>query len=441
MMGLSNMLKGRLITGLLFLGALCVGAVDLSHAATIGFIGTGETNSPPALFQTSVSRVEDQRDSAGGDSALVVSANLTPQVQTGGLNAISRAILHIRYCVCSGIRQLLTSSSPVSTESTAPVTPLPAVPAAMFLFVTGLVTVVGVARSTDRHPIPSLGTSVPVATPRLPLPGYLLLVSDDTQFAQSLAARCVRYGHVVESVPGTAEAASLAARQAPALVLVDRRRSGWQMMRQAALFRSIPMMTVVPAGLGWAEDACIDDLDYGMDSTHVCDDNSRLLVAKVNALLRRSAWLTKIPTVVRAGQVELDVDRCEVRVAGQANHLPPVQFKLLKRLMESPGTVFRRQELLDHIWGEGYAVEAHTLDVHIFWLRRLLEHDQTRRQTIATVRGVGIKFVVGQADDEATRICNAWPGKTSIRRSRTLPQRRTNRRLRGVKPIAVRTAV
>jgi two-component system, OmpR family, response regulator RegX3 len=245
---------------------------------------------------------------------------------------------------------------------------------------------------------------------------------------------------VVESVPGTAEAGTMAARQAPALVLVDRRRPDWQVLRQAALFRSVPMMTVVPAGLGWTEDACADDLDLGMDSTHICDDNSRLLVAKVSALLRRSAWLTKESNVVRAGQVELDVDRCEVRIAGQANHLPPVQFKLLKRLMESPGTVFRRQELLDHIWGEGYAVEPHTLDVHIFWLRRLLEHDQARSQTIATVRGVGIKFVVDQVSGESSRICSPWPGKTTIRRSR-IPQHRANRRLRVVKSHAVRAAV
>jgi DNA-binding response OmpR family regulator len=308
----------------------------------------------------------------------------------------------------------------------------------MFLFMIGIVTVVGVARRPQSGLFPTLRSSVQVETLRLPLPGYLLLVSDDAQFAQDLVSRFIRYGYVVEWVPGTAEAASLAERQAPALVFVDRRQSGWQMVRQAAPFRTVPMMTVVPAGLGWTEEACADDLEHGMDSMHVCDESARLLVAKVHALLRRSTWLAKVPTVVRAGQVELDVDRCEVRVAGQANHLPPVQFKLLKRLMESPGTVFRRQELLDHIWGEGYAVEAHTLDVHIFWIRRLLERDPARRQTIATVRGVGIKFVIDTVSDRSPSICGAWPGKTTVRRTR---QRRANRRLRVVAPVAVRTAV
>jgi DNA-binding response OmpR family regulator len=247
-------------------------------------------------------------------------------------------------------------------------------------------------------------------------------LSDDARFAIELASRCLRYGYVVESVPGIPEATGLAARQAPALVLVDRRQSGWQLLRQASPFQTVPMMTVVPAGLGWTEDSCIDDLECGMDSTHVCEESSRLLVAKVRALLRRSAWLDKPAAVVRAGQIELDVDRHEVRIAGQANHLPPVQFKLLKHLMESPGTVFRRQELLDHIWGEGYAVEAHTLDVHIFWLRRLLERDPARRHTIATVRGVGVKFVVEPNQEVLAPACDAWVREKKVRRSRIRPR-------------------
>jgi len=303
-----------------------------------------------------------------------------------------------------------------------------------------LVTMVDVTQRTYAALTSSVRPPVQVEAPRIPLPGYLLLLSEDVRFAQDLATRFVRYGYTMESVPGTAEAGTMAGRQAPALILVDRRLPGWQTLRQSSLFQTVPMMTIVPAGLGLTDETCIDDLDHGMDSTHVYDENARLLVAKVRALLRRSAWLGKVPTVIRAGQVELDVDRCEVRVAGQANHLPPVQFKLLKRLMEFPGAVLRRQELLDHIWGAGYAVEAHTLNVHIFWLRRLLERDQARRHTIATIRGVGVKFMVNQASDKTARTCGAWTSKPTIRRSRT-PQRRANRRLRVVQPVAARAAV
>jgi len=261
-------------------------------------------------------------------------------------------------------------------------------------------------------------------TTRIPLLGYLLFVSEDVRFAQGLETCFARYGYSMESVPDSIEAEAMASRQTPALVLLDRRLTDWHLFRQAAPLRTIPMMTVVPAGLEWTEEVCVDDLDRGMDSTHVCDENFRLLVAKARALLRRSSWLTKTATVARAGQVELDIDRHEVRVAGQATHLPPLQFKLLKCLMESPGTLFRRQKLLDYIWGEGYAVEAHTLDVHIFWLRRLLERDPAQRQRIATIRGIGVKFVLSSASSEVTRIGGAWMNQTTNRRS-SAPQRRT----------------
>ncbi len=260
----------------------------------------------------------------------------------------------------------------------------------------------GTRTTRERYAAPASPArpTVQVEASRTPLPGYLLFVSEDVRFAQDLATQFVRYGYGMEPVPSIAEAGTMADRQTPALIMVDRRLPGWQALRQFPLFQTVPMMTIAPAGSGLTDEACIGDLDYGMDSIHIYGENARLLAAKVRALLRRSAWLRKIPAVIRVGLVELDIDRHEVRVAGTTNHLPPVQFKLLKYLMEFPGIVFRRQELRDHIWGAGYTVEDHTLDVHIFWLRRLLERDQARRHTIETIRGVGVKLMVNEESDE-----------------------------------------
>lgn len=418
----NNMLSVRLIAGLLFLGALFVCTEDRSLAATIGYLSLGEAGTSASQFPAPIDNVQDLQVAPGRASALVSSTDSTPQIETGGLSSITRAILHLRYCVCSSVHQLFAPSSPVSTESHAPVTPTPAIPSTLFLFMTGIAAVVAVARRPHNGFARSLRATVPIEPPHIPVPGYLLLLSNDARFVQDVAAGLARYSYVVESVHDTEKAGLLAGRQAPALVLVDRRETGWQTLRRSSLFQTVPMMTLVPAGLGVTDEACAGDLEWGMDSTHVCDENPRLLVAKVRALLRRSAWLEQTATVVRAGQVELDVERCEVRVAGQAHHLPPVQFKLLKRLMESPGKVFRRQELLDHIWGEGYAVEGHTLDVHICWLRRLLAHDPTHRQTIATIRGVGVKFVVEPSSDVLTLACKAWVQKKLARRARTRPR-------------------
>jgi DNA-binding response OmpR family regulator len=343
-------------------------------------------------------------------------------------------------CLCSGLRQLVEFSTPVSTGSSAPVMPAPAAPAAMFLFMTGLVTVAGVARLQHNGPVSSLGSAFQVMQASSPAPGYLLLLSHDAQLAESLTSSLGRYGYFIECVPTARDAGALFARQTPALVLVDRCLSGWQELRQTLLFRTIPMMTVALAGAGLAEDACVSDLEHGMDSTHICEEGSRLLVAKVRALLRRSAWMAKVDPVVRAGSIELDAAGCEVRVAGQAHHLPPVQFKLLRLLMESPDIVFRRQDLIDRIWGQDYVVEEHTLDVHMFWLRRLLSRDPQGRQAIITVRGVGIKFVINREEPHSTlKGCGSQPLKR-VSRAACRPSKRSMIRA-GTGAAPVRVAV
>lgn len=410
MMRVTKMLSLRIIAVLLVCGALNIGLAGLSHATMISPVEAGVTNAAAALPPI-YGYDEDRTLLAKEVSALAAPARSVPfalgvlsflQWEADGSSAIMRAILHMGSCLCSGLRQLVEFSAPVSTASSAPVMPAPAAPAAMFLFMTGLVTVAGVARLQYSGPVSSLGFASQVMEASSPAPSYLLLLSHDAQLAESLTSSLGRYGYSIECVPTARDAGALFARQMPALVLVDRTVSGWQTLRQACPFQTVPMMTVALAGSGLAEDACVSDLEHGMDSTHIYDEGFRLLVAKVRALLRRSAWMAKVHPVVRAGSIELDAAGCEVRVAGQAHHLPPVQFKLLRLLMESPDIVFRRQDLIDRIWGQDYVVEEHTLDVHMFWLRRLLSRDLHGRQAIITVRGVGIKFVINREGQHST---------------------------------------
>lgn len=442
MIRFTKMLSLRIIAGLLVWGALNIGTAGLSHATMMSSMEAGATNAPAALLPTMFGNGEDRTVLANEVSALASPRWSMPfasgnpaflQWEVDGSSAIMRAILHMGSCLCSGLRRLVEFSTPVSTGSSAPVMPAPA---AIFLFMTGLVTVAGVARRQYDGPVSSLGSASQAGPARGPAPGYLLFLSHDARLAESLTASLGRYGYLIECVPTARDAGALFARQMPALVLVDRCLSGWQELRQTLPFRTIPMMTVALAGAGLAEDACVSDLEHGMDSTHICEEGSRLLVAKVRALLRRSAWMADVsPAVVRAGQVELDAVSYEVRVAGQAHHLPPVQFKLLRHLMESPDIVFRRQELIDHIWGREYVVEEHTLDVHVFWLRRLLSRDQLGRQAIVTVRGVGIKFVINREEQHSTpKGCGSQPIKRVTRAACRLTARI------GIEAAAVRLA-
>ncbi len=423
---LTVMPSSRWFAGLCLGGLLAFGAADLSHAATIGF------------FEESVDLRGDY--ALAGDVSPVASPEdrLEYGSEIGSFSALTRAILHAGHCICENLRHFLAFRHPVSTDNQAPVLPVSAAPAAMFLFMTGLVTVAGVARLQYNGPVSSSCPAPRKEALGSLSPGYLLLLSHDARLAESLTSSLGRYGYSLECMPTARDAGALFARQAPALVLVDRTLSGWQTLRQADRFRTVPMMTVGPAGSGLAEDACVSDLDHGMDSTHICDEGSRLLVAKVRALLRRSAWMTETHPVVRAGNVELDAAGCEVRVAGQAHHLPPVQFKLLRLLMDSPDIVFRRRELIDLIWGQDYIVEEHTLDVHMFWLRRLLSRDPQGRQAIVTVRGVGIKFVINREEPHSTlKGGDSRPVKRGHRATCRVSKRPAKRAVMGAAPVRV----
>ena len=88
----------------------------------------------------------------------------------------------------------------------------------------------------------------------------------------------------------------------------------------------------------------------------------------------------------------MNLDRHEVRVEGKSIQLTPKEFQILRVLLQHPGRVLTRQELLNLVWGEDYALEEHALDVHIHALRHKLETKPSAPQWILTVRGVGYKL-------------------------------------------------
>jgi DNA-binding response OmpR family regulator len=90
----------------------------------------------------------------------------------------------------------------------------------------------------------------------------------------------------------------------------------------------------------------------------------------------------------------MDLDKHEVTVNGRAVALTPKEFRILNCFLQSPSLVFSRQEMLNHVWGEGYALEEHALDVHIHSLRQKIEADPADPKYIVTVRGVGYKLRV-----------------------------------------------
>jgi two-component system phosphate regulon response regulator PhoB len=107
-------------------------------------------------------------------------------------------------------------------------------------------------------------------------------------------------------------------------------------------------------------------------------------------LLRR-AKPGHVAAMLKAGDIDLDRDTHRVRRSGSEIHLGPTEFRLLEFLMQSPGRVFSREQLLDGVWGRDVYVDERTVDVHVGRLRKALK-GAGDDDPIRTVRGAGYSF-------------------------------------------------
>ena len=114
------------------------------------------------------------------------------------------------------------------------------------------------------------------------------------------------------------------------------------------------------------------------------------LIARVKAMLRR-AKPEAVSSLLIAGDIELDRETRRVRRSAREIHLGPTEFRLLEFLMQSPGRVFSREQLLNGVWGHDVYVDERTVDVHVGRLRKSINRGRSR-DPIRTVRGAGYSF-------------------------------------------------
>lgn len=193
-------------------------------------------------------------------------------------------------------------------------------------------------------------------------------------------------------VTTTVSAALLEAhRRLPSLILVDRIDVGVEGLLHDSLLRNVPLVTLQEPQSVCLEDACIADLTSGADAA-ICNETYRQVLARIRAILRTQRnTLNPVSSYTIAG-IHMDLDRHEVKVHGRAVDLTPKEFNILRQFLESPRRAFSRQELLNRVWGEDYALEEHALDVHIHSLRKKIEANPSHPKLIVTVRGVGYKL-------------------------------------------------
>lgn len=220
----------------------------------------------------------------------------------------------------------------------------------------------------------------------------VVALSPDVAFAEDLKAHLQRAGYAVRVATVVSELLAFSHCAVPALVLVDQRIQDWDMLRTDPFFRHVLLMAVVPLGAIYPDENCLLDLERGMDGVHDLRDGYRLLVAKVGAYLRRAGRDYVRRGVYRAGAIEFDGDSHEVMVAKRPVHLSAKPLAILTALMREPSKVFSRSELVNLVWGPGFAVSGHTLDVHVHAIRKQLDREPNRFCELVTIKSVGFKL-------------------------------------------------
>jgi two-component system phosphate regulon response regulator PhoB len=219
----------------------------------------------------------------------------------------------------------------------------------------------------------------------------ILIVEDEEPLTMMLRYNLEAEGYAVDTVVRGDEAETRLRESVPDLLLLDWMLPGisgielCRRLRSREATRTLPIIMLTARG---EESERIRGLATGADDYVVKPFSVPELMARVRAILRRSKP-ELIATILRAGDIELDRDTHRVRRNGRELHLGPTEFRLLEFLMQSPGRVFSRAQLLDGVWGRDVFVDERTVDVHVGRLRKALGRG---RDPIRTVRGSGYSF-------------------------------------------------
>ncbi len=218
--------------------------------------------------------------------------------------------------------------------------------------------------------------------------GTILIVEDEAKLANLLADYLRASGFEPFSLANGSEAVPWIREHKPDLVLLDLMlpgRDGMDICREVRTFSQVPIIMVT------AKVEEIDrllGLELGADD-YICKPFSpREVVARVKAVLRR----TRDGKTIQAHGLVLDEHRYRAVLRGHDLGLTAVEFKLLQVLVQSPGRIYGRQQLMDKIYPDGRFVSDRTIDGHIKKLRRKLEAVDPAAKLIHSVYGVGYKF-------------------------------------------------
>lgn len=225
----------------------------------------------------------------------------------------------------------------------------------------------------------------------------ILVAEDDIKHAELIRRYLERAGHSVVVTHDGMTAIEESRRRRPDLLILDimmPRVDGLDATRILRAEGDVPIIMVTARS---TEDDVLLGLDLGADDYLTKPYSPRELMARVRAVLRRTGSRADPVSVLRTGQLSVDLSRHEVRLDERLVAVTPAEFKILACLIAEPGRAFSRRMLLERAFGFDHYVLERTVDVHIMNLRRKIEPVPGNPIYLLTVQGVGYKM----ADDPA----------------------------------------
>ncbi|MBJ6369123.1 response regulator transcription factor [Snuella sedimenti] len=218
----------------------------------------------------------------------------------------------------------------------------------------------------------------------------ILLVDDEPDILEIVGYNLSNEGYQVITAENGHEGVKKAKKELPHLIILDVMMPEMDGIEACELIRKHPELkhSIVTFLTARGEDySQVAGFDAGADDYITKPIKPKVLVSKVKALLRRFKQ-EENDTTVKLGNLVIDRDEYKIILKGKEIVLPRKEFELLSLLASKPGKVFKREDILDTVWGNEVVVGGRTIDVHIRKLREKIGDDSFK-----TVKGVGYKFV------------------------------------------------
>ncbi|SFI52402.1 response regulator transcription factor [Olleya namhaensis] len=219
----------------------------------------------------------------------------------------------------------------------------------------------------------------------------ILLVDDEPDILEIIGYNLTNEGYQVSTAKNGLEAVKKAKKEKPQLIILDVMMPEMDGIEACEAIRKLPELssTLITFLTARGEDySQVAGFDAGADDYITKPIKPKVLVSKVKALLRRLKSEEPAGSLMTIGNLVINREEYKIVLDGTEIVLPRKEFELLSLLASKPGKVFKREDILDRVWGNEVVVGGRTIDVHIRKLR-----EKIGDQSFKTVKGVGYKFV------------------------------------------------